>query len=332
MDIKLMARRVLNLPAKATPEPTPADPWVVAGEKVATTSRATPWQLEDANPSQRRWQVVARTVVAIVVLLFLWIGVRTTFWPQDAPKAQSLPAAVTFPNEEAAATAERFTWSYLTWNQDAPAVRDTAMALDLAGADQRGWNGQGRQDVIRTIVAAVDVDKGGSTAQVTVNAYIRTYARAGAEWAPSGGQWSALEVPVALSRGRAVVSGAPGLVGIPAAQAVPEGPVQQEDTKVATSTKDAAKSFFTAYAEGDAAAVAAPGTEITAMTPGWKFDEVTTWTVYAGSDDQRQATAVVRFTSAADVDVKLDQTYTVTLNSVTAKAGTRWQVSAVHGG
>ena len=148
----------------------------------------------------------------------------------------------------------------------------------------------------------------------------------------------ALKIPAWVDETRASVIDTPILIGVPAPVTPPAGGTPITDAALTENTRDMATNFFTTYATGDVSAVTAPGSTIVA--PVTTADaEVTGWTVYTpeatptptatptGTDVERQATAIVTWTSG---EVVTTQTYQVTISLVSGQTDSRWQVSALN--
>lgn len=338
------ARRAGNAPEPVEPEApssAPANPWLAAasgGEAPSrtpiTTASNVPWQIAEGSKSARAWRRIGRIAAAVVLALFAWVGFRTTFFPAPPASAPALPASVTFDSEAASGVASRFAIAALTWNEDDPTAHAQAVAMDYAqGESNLGWNRQGRQDVANAIPAGLDVAGDGQSAVATVLVQLVSYLRpADAEgWQAVATEWSTVEVPVSLAGGRMVATGAPSLTGAVQPADV-ELPARAEgDEELTTATRATAEAFFTAYGEGDVAAVEAPGASIVAPADRWVFGSLAAWQVNEGEGENRTATASVVWT-VPDEPQTYAATYVVTLSTVTGGGADRWQISAITAG
>lgn len=353
----LIVHRLLNLPERDTNPPkavttqaSPAaaaqadpgrNPWVAAaatrpaettshggGERSITTATEVPWRIADEPRSVRTWRRAGRTAVVVVLVLFAWVGVRTTFFPAAAPEAPPLPVALTFDSEAAEGVATRFVVSALTWNEDKSGAHAQAVALDYAGGrDDLGWNGKGRQDVTQAIPAGVVVlDERAAVVTVLVRTVTSTRNAADEPWKAGEEEWSTVQVPVAVVDGRMVATGAPGLTGQVAPGRPARTPAAKSDEALTKSTRDGAQAFFVAYGEGDVSAVESPGARIVAPGDRWEFSALVGWQVYDGSGETREATATVTWAVPGEPQT-YTVTYSVTLSKVSGGGADRWQVS-----
>jgi hypothetical protein len=292
-----------------------------------------PWTPEPESSFTTWGRRFLRGLVVVVLLLAAVTGVRS--WLR--PSHQAAPAASveqTFPKDEARAVATRFATSYLSWNEDDRDARPAAIGLDLAtGLDKSaGWNGSGRQSAGTALPGEVRVDPSGVTAQVDVRVFVQSYDKHGREWKPGRTGWQRLGVPVARTATRVVVTGPPTFISDGPVALPPDMPgTGAPDEELTTKTQKDAEAFFDAYATSNAAvaAVTAPGSTITSLNGAVRFDALRDWQVYAGNDDERQATAAVTWAGAGKTT--LAQNYTVTLRrTVAADGAERWQVAAIR--
>jgi hypothetical protein len=146
----------------------------------------------------------------------------------------------------------------------------------------------------------------------------------------SPARWVGLDVPVVESGGRVIVSGRPGLVGIPkSGPRTPELTIPKPDAELSAATQTVVSKFLAAYAGGDVDAVTAPGASVPPLPDGVKLKSLDSWTADAGTGDDRTGTALVSWTIG---NASISQTYRVELKRVSTADAQRWQVAAVRGG
>ena len=316
-----------------------ASPWIAAGQSVQEEHEAQlPWQTESAA-SAWYWRVL-RVVAVAAALIVGAVGIKTMFFPAPVtvPIAKVDPGTL-FPAQEAAGVAERFTESYLTWSQDTPADRATALAVDVpasAMSDKFGWDGTGWQtatDARTLTVTATDETNATATVIVRVVTLIEGQAEAGEEPKHSE-RWTALSVPLLVSEGRVIVAGQPAAVAVPVAVADNTEPgakdTKREDSSTSRDTKTYAETFFTAYGrDADVSSLTAPGAGIAGLSGLYELESVKSWTVYEGTSSKRPAKAVIRWTDAAGSTI--EQTYWLTLSTVSGDQNKRWQIATING-
>ncbi|MGK4066824.1 conjugal transfer protein [Rothia sp. HC945] len=316
--------------------------WAAAAQRAATPTTESETAAPSGSvhgwspvPTKKRplYKSLLRWVIFILLFLFLLVGLRTAiFGPANQPKAPSLPAEAKFPQQQAAGTAEEFATAYLSWDEKSPESRIEAMRpfysgkADQGSTGQLGWDGKGKQSAEDAHAIRLDATDA-EHARVTVLSEVTTY-KDGKE---DGTQKIALEVTVKATDDGSTVYGVPGIVGIPdPIQAEDHSEEVTEDTSLATSTKDDAKKFFSAYASGkDLESITAPGSRITGVNGYLADPTLKTWTVQQGSGDTRTATAVVEWNVSGGS--KSEQTYTVTLQKVSSGSTDRWMVSKMEG-
>ena len=309
------------------PSPSATEP-----EQTTTTETAAAETEEDAplfTPVQAKpsaGKKALRIMVWVVLILILWIGVRTIIWGNKArQEAAPVPISATFPTATAEGVASRFTVAFLTWEEGDAGAKTRADALrpysttgDIDG--RLGWNGKGKQRAENPTVMRVQViDE--QTARVLVLVDIIN----GDKRSSTG-----LEMTVKVIDGAGVVVGNPGVVAVPAAPTVPRHEAFSDDGQLTMKTKNEAQSFFSLFAAGDNLdSIAAPGAKIRGLNGAWGTATVTRWTVAEGGADRRTATAEVTF----DRDgVQLKQTFTCSIVKVSAGGVDQWKISEVHGG
>jgi hypothetical protein len=329
------------------PPARPANPWESAGLELAKTHQqasgpigpqspapapAAPWVPHDEKSGTRALRRFGRGLLWSVVVLAAVTGVRSWIVPPKVhvPPPAPVKQADPYPAADAQATAAMFARAYLSWDDATAPARASALAMLLpAGSDTTmGWDGHGHQDVLDVLPAAVTPGDQGQ-ARVRVLVLVRAGAAQGAPALPS--RWVALEVPVAQSAGRMVVTGEPGLVGVPAeGPAAPRLTVAEADPALTGPTRLIVDQFFKSYATtGGTSAATAPGATIPPLPSGMTYNGLTSWSIDAGSGDTRTGTARVSWLVAG---AAVEQTYRVSLTRVSSASAQTWQVADVHGG
>ncbi|MFI1798312.1 conjugal transfer protein [Streptomyces sp. NPDC020379] len=343
------ARLQAQTSGPARTEPVPSE----AGAKAPPDSQV-PWRIEDEKSGAKFAVKAGRGVLWGVVALAVITGVRSWIWApapaKPAPaKADSGPR---YPVEEAQAVAARFARSYLTWDEGDPQARAAALARDMPrGTDTSdGWNSKGHQQVLVVQPSTVSV-LGDKRARVRVDVLVNTPDTAPApadkgdkkddgkkddskndakKDAKSATRWMGLEVPVVQASGRVVVTGQPGIVGVPnSGPSVPAADSKSNDMDFGDKTRGVIEEFFSKYATGESDSVAAPGASIPALPSGMTLEAVRNWTVDEGSGTDRVGTAVVSWNVGG---AAIEQTYRVKVTRVSSAQAERWQVAEVHGG
>ncbi|NUR99788.1 MAG: hypothetical protein HOV67_31600 [Kribbellaceae bacterium] len=293
----------------------------------------TPWSTEPESSFSTWARRFFRGLVVVVLLLAAISGIRSWIAPNRTPQTV-VSAQSSFPSDEARAVATRYAVAYLTWDENNPDARPAQVGLDLAaGLDTgAGWNGRGKQSADVAYPGQVTPDPNGITGTVDVRVRVHTFTRtSGNAFAAGPLVWDRLSVPVARTPSRVVVSGPPTFVPDERAPLPANMPdAGKPDDDLTSATEKDAEAFFAAYAESDnkVAAVTAPGSTIRSLNGAVRFGALKDWQVYAGNDDERQATAAVTWNGVGDTT--LDQTYTLTLRRTVATDGAqRWQVAAV---
>lgn len=273
-------------------------------------------------------QRIFRILAFSVLILLVWIGVRTVIWGNQSRQAAApVPISATFPAATAEGTASRAAVAFLTWQEGEAGVQARAAALkpyfSTVGVDadgKMGWNGKGTQRAENPTVMRIQVlDE--STARVLVvvdviNGDARTT--------------TGLEMTVKVIDGAAAVVGTPGVVSVPTAPTIKATAASQVDSELTQATKPEAQSFFSIFATADSLdSVAAPGAKIHGLAGAWGTAKVTTWAVNAGDDKTRTATAEVTFEKDG---VQLKQVFTLSLVKVSGPSADQWKISEIHGG
>lgn len=329
--------------AKASPSGHGASPWAEAAA-AATPPSETPAKTVKADDDETPlWtsrprktsgvQYLARLTGLALLLLFLWIGVRTAFFgPGQKVEEPPLPVAATFPDEAAAGTAEQFVRSYLTWDEADPEARAGAMAPWYDGgvvSSDLGWDRKGKQTADEPSAVRMEhIDA--ETARVIVTANV-TPAKAPKAEEPPAPRRVSVEVKVRATEDGAAVYGVPGIVGNPIPIPGPEAEGQGiADTALSQSTKGMATEFFTAYgAQTDVSSLTAPGASIRGLGGLLTEPQVRTWTVREGAADRRTALAAIDWTTPAGG--RSSTTYEVELVRVSGGDAARWQIANVKG-
>lgn len=319
-------RKIGGFDPLPSPSATDAEQPTTAETAAAETEEDAPlFTPVQAKPSAGKRAL--RIAVWVVLILILWIGVRTIIWGNKArQEAAPVPISATFPTATAEGVASRFAVAFLTWEEGDAGAKTRADALrpyysatgDIDG--RLGWNGKGKQRAENPTVMRVQViDE--KTARVLVLVDIIN----GEKRSSTG-----LEMTVQVIDGAGVVVGNPGVVAVPAAPTVARQEAFSDDGQLTTKTKTEAQSFFALFAAGDNLdSIAAPGAKIRGLNGAWGTATVTRWTVSEGGADRRTATAEVTF----DRDgVQIKQTFTCSIVKVSASGVDQWKISEVHGG
>ncbi|MGW2227461.1 conjugal transfer protein [Streptomyces formicae] len=313
-----------------------------AAEPSAKAGPRTPWVPQDEKSGAVFARRFGRGLLWGVLALAAITGVRAWFIPPkvDVPPAPKATAAPTYPDAEAQAVAARFSRAYLAWDQDKPEDRAALLAAVMpADSDTSiGWDGHGRQEVLAVQPGAVTTGSQ-HQARVRVDVLIRTEApeptgkgKGKKKTTPpeSPARWIGLDVPVVETSGRVIVTGQPGLVGIPTkGPKAPDLDTTKTDQELAMSTEGTIEQFFRAYAGGDTDAVTAPGAKVPALPEGVAYKGLVTWSIDEGSGNDRAGTARVSWELGEGA---VEQTYRVELTRVSSDDAARWQVADVRGG
>lgn len=329
-----VVRKILNLePApdpgtkpEQAPAPQPAEkpPAPGAGENPQDTAEFFTPIPTKPTIGQRIFRILAFSVL----ILLVWIGVRTIIWGnQSRQTAAPVPISATFPAATAEGTASRAAVAFLTWQEGEAGVQARAAALkpyfSTVGVDadgKMGWNGKGTQRAENPTVMRVQVLDESTARVLVVVDVVRGETRT----------TTGLEMTVKVIDGAAAVVGTPGVVSVPTAPTIKATAASQVDSELTQATKPEAQSFFSIFATSDSLdSVAAPGAKIHGLAGAWGTAKVTTWAVNAGDDKTRTATAEVTF----DKDgVQLKQVFTLSLVKVSGPSADQWKISEIHGG
>ncbi len=320
-------------PAAPAHRPEPGPEPVAAGP-------AAPWAVVDEHSGAAFARRFGRGVLWVLVGALALLGAKSVLIPKKAPAPaqQAAPAqsGPSYPADEARAVAARYARAYLAWDEKTPENRAAMLAAVLPdGADTAaGWDGRGRQEVLAVEPGTV-TPAAQRQARVRVDVLVRTPAPApskpGAPAAPaSPAYWVGLDVPVVQAGGRVVVTGSPGMVGVPATgPAAPELTGPQADGPFSDQTTETVKTFFAAYAAGETETVAAPGAVVPPLPSGIALVAVESWTADQGEGADRTGTARVTWQLGG---ARLEQSYRVRLTRVVSTSAQRWQVASVLGG
>ncbi|MHA7957165.1 conjugal transfer protein [Streptomyces sp. L500] len=338
-----------------TPGPTRTEPAAPESAPRTAPGSQVPWKIEDEKSGSKFAVKVGRGVLWGVVALAAITGIRSWFWTPAPPKPAptKVDSGPQYPVQEAQAVAARFARSYLTWDEADPQARVGALARDMPrGAETAaGWNSKGHQEVLVVLPSTVSV-LGDKRARVRVDLLVS--GPAPTDSAPSdkdkgdkkdepkkddakkdakpasATRWMGLEVPVVQASGRVVVTGEPGIVGVPnSGPSVPAPAAKSNDMEFSDKTRGVVEEFFSKYAAGESDSVAAPGASIPALPSGMTLGTIRNWTVDEGSGTDRVGTAVVIWNVGG---AEIEQTYRVKLTRVASAQAERWQVAEVHGG
>lgn len=291
---------------------------------------------EDAWDEERegsgRARRVGKVVLWGVVGLMAAGGVRAAFFPptptvvHDKSPAVDEAAADDVPGDDAQQVAARYARSYLTWSAASPKARGEELARDLPkGADtEAGWDGNGSQLVAQTIPGTV-TQTAPHQARVVVDARVSSTQGSGKK-ARTVSSWHRLEIPVAGSDGRVLVTGEPALVGLRTPVDWKASDEPSPDNDFSRKTRTSILAFFKAWAAGTEDQATAPGAAIAPLGDGLTFRALDSWAAPKGSGGHRTGIAEVRWEMAGAV---LRQTYRITLAEVTASGASRWQVRQV---
>ncbi|WP_070014727.1 conjugal transfer protein [Streptomyces nanshensis] len=287
------------------------------------------WE-EEEEPRRRAWaRRGGRVVIWALIALAIVSGVRSWLYPatppstgRDAGQEQRHNAV---PETQAQLIGARFARSYMTWDSRSPKAREKELARDLAkGADATmGWDGSGAQVAAQAIPGPV-TQRGDHRARVRVD--VRVSYNSGRSGKEVTSAWRGLEVPVTETHGRVLVTGQPALVGLPTPVPYDEPDAPASDSGLSADTRRTVKDFLTAWAEGSEDQAAAPGADIEPLGDGIALASLGDWAIDEGSGHKRTGTATVTWKLAGG---ELQQTYRITLTTVSASAASRWQVQAV---
>ncbi|MEU7153826.1 conjugal transfer protein [Streptomyces sp. NPDC045456] len=361
-SLATIARKVMGLPepargqgeeapASAPQQAKPSNPWESAGATLAAKQRAatsssiepsssptssgprTPWTPQEERSGAVFARRFGRGLLWTVMILAMVTGVRAWIIPPkvDVPPAPKASTGPSYPAAEAQAVAARFSRAYLAWDQAKPQDRAALLAAVMpAGSDTSiGWDGHGRQDVLAVQPGAVTTGSQ-HQARVRVEALIKPGPPADGKAPDPPARWVGLDVPVVETGGRIVVTGQPGLVGIPTkGPKAPALDTTKTDQELTAETEGVVDRFFRAYAHGDTDAVTAPGKTVPPLPEGIEYKALVTWSIDQGSGTDRTGTARVSWTLGQGA---VEQTYRVELTRVSSTDAARWQVADVHGG
>lgn len=329
-----------------TPAPAP-DSWPHPDVPHPSTSDPRPavsgggaWVTDRERSGTRAVKTAGRVVLWVAATAVMAAGLRQIVFPPAHPAPMGSPALGSAWPAGAATAAERvasrFAVDYLTWDEDNPTTRSQALDADLpSGVDMAaGWDGHGRQTVTLAIAGGVH-PRSRTRGVVTVQARVIPYTHIGGTGAAAGWQalpqaWRTLAVPVAITSGRVVVTGAPAYVGEPTPPRVPPEDPPAIDSAISAQTRSQAEAFFAAYAGGDTTAYTAPGAQVAGLGGQVSFVGLDSWSVHTGTPDRRDASAAVRWRDVTGA--VLTQSYQVRLVRIATTGGSRWFVDRVQVG
>lgn len=269
------------------------------------------------------WKTIVRWAVLFLIVLFLWIGLRTALWGNnEEEKQQPLPISVQYPSERASAVATKFTTNYLSFEEGKEDQRAAALAPYYSGGEasgKLGWDGKGKQSASNIVVYSVEpIDK--EKSRVTVLADVAN---------DTSSRTVALEMTVSVNDQGAAVYGTPAYVGLPTPAKVAAADTQNIDSQLTADTKAGADEFFAAYAANDTLdSVTAPGAHITGLNGAVSNAKLTKWSVEAGGDTERTAWADVTYESNGST---LSNSYQLTLVKVSGGESAKWQIKEIKG-
>ena len=156
-------RKIGGFDPLPSPSATDAEQPATAENGAAETEEDAPlFTPVQAKPSAGKKAL--RIMVWVVLILILWIGVRTIIWGNKArQEAAPVPISATFPTATAEGVASRFAVAFLTWEEGDAGAKTRADALrpffattgDIDG--RLGWNGKGKQRAENPTVMRVQV-------------------------------------------------------------------------------------------------------------------------------------------------------------------------------
>lgn len=325
--------RVAGIPAPPhrvpVPDPTVSQPTAVETadreggvsetEEKNSRRRGVPWEV--ATPSRR--QRVARAVVIASVGFFAFVGVWRVFVaPTRAPEAQApteVPQSWGVDMTAAASVAERAARDFVAVGDGS--ARTAALSQTWAGAGSAGWDGAGKLAVVDSYVASTTVE--GERVNVLVAVEVTTPPEAKTQ--TQG--WVGVLVPIVNPTTTPSVAGSPALVGLPAAPTSSSAAIAHEtDQELTEITRADIEAFARAWPGGDVDALVAPGGSVDAPALTGASAKVTSWRVYAGNSESRQAALSIAWKLG---DATLTSQYTVTIVPVKAHDATRWQIFSI---
>lgn len=315
----------------------PAKAWEEAGKRyvkggIQTSDEPTQRQQSWSHTSEKPWirglRLAGRVALWAVVVLLVITGLRQWFSsdPTHVQESQSSKPPPGYPEAQARATAARWAHAYLSWNEESSKEREKTLATEMAaGVDPSvGVSGSGAQDVLTVVPGEVTREQGKS-ARVYVTALVKPQKK------KTDPYWTALEIPVSTSNGRVVVTGRPGIIGLPAdSPEVAAAAKKPTDDDLTKNTREAVESFFEAWPSAEVSAITAPGSEVYPLPSNFSLESLARWEVEESKGDSRWATAEVRWESGG---AEFSQEYRIQITKVSSAQGAqRWQVSKVKGG
>lgn len=205
-----------------------------------------------AAAGARKYQLVIRWAVGMLVLLLLVAGIRQLLRPTPTPPvdttvvaAQAVSAQLRgtgFPSEAAQAFAVRFARVYYSWSESKQTDRAADLAPYLSDSIQDGWDGHGSQTVTAgPYVAAATTSTDAHHGIVTLALQL------------GSGNWIYPQIPVYAAADAFTVAGQPALGPPPGRAAFPGTPdvLGDHDDAAVPAVSTVLSGFFTAWGAGD---------------------------------------------------------------------------------
>ncbi len=310
--------RGINLLHLTKAKVTPSAPSPDGAELTEVAELAGPWQTIDEPKSHVRARTAVQVVIAVPLIVLAGLGIKaavTDDTPIIAGTAENTGLAVD--TVAASSTAEYVARNWISL--DDPTNRTARLARVWDGASNLNWNGEGSIELKGSTYTAATHVIDENSIDVTVALYI-------AQGEETAG-WIGVLVPMQVEDGAASVRAEPKIVGLPDPAALPASSPQNTDSDLAKDTRTDVERFFTAWAEGDASGVTAPGVEIPTPPGNLASVTVTSWDVIAGSGGTRHGIAEVRLQIG---EATLTSSYDVEITRVTSSGGAdRWQVTTI---
>lgn len=289
----------------------------VSGEVAETPGEV--WQTVELPKNYVRLRTGMLVAIAIPLLVLAGLGVKSAF----ASKAPVGPVdeegqAVSVDVTAASSTAEYVARNWISL--DEPEKRSGRLARVWDGADNPNWNGEGTVTLQGTAYTASTEIIDETNVDVTVAVYVsQGEKKAG---------WIGVRVPMQVTDGVASVRADPKIVGLPDPAPLQARSAVQDDRELAQETRGDIDRFFTAWADGDAEGVTAPGIDIPTPPASLGTIEVTDWDVLAGTGDTRNGIAQITYKIGEETTIT--STYDVEITRVTTSNGNdRWQVTTI---
>ncbi len=276
------------------------------------------WETIELPKTFVRGRLALLVAIAVPLLILAVLGVRSAFADQTPQSTTAeIPAVATVDTAGVSSTAEYVARNWIAL--DDPTARTARLARVWADTDNPNWNGEGSLELKGTAYTVATEVLDDQRVDVTVAVYVSQ--------GEDKGAWIGVLVPMQTTDGVASVRGAPKIVGLPEPLPIePEQPVDV-DSELSKVTLLEVERFFTAWGDGDASGVTAPGAEIPTPPANLGTVTVTGWDVLAGQGETRQGIAEVTYQIG---EAQITSTYHVEITRVTSSAGAdRWQVSTI---